>query len=88
MAWPAATGRCTHFTASALAPVTWLPSLAPGVDLVHAMCHAGAQALASRVACAGEPADKEKAILALDAMLYTEINQPDVRSPSMSAFKS
>ena len=43
------------------------------------MHHAGAHALASRVARAGEPADKEKAILALDAMLYNEINQPDVR---------
>lgn len=52
------------------------------------MCHAGAQALASRVACAGDPADKEEAILALDAMLYTEINQPDVRSSSTCAMTS
>ena len=43
------------------------------------MCHTGAHALASRVASTEVSADKEKAILALDALLYAEINQPDVR---------
>ena len=37
------------------------------------------------MAHAGEPADKEKAILALDAMLYNEINQPDVRYSTIYA---
>ena len=39
---------------------------------------AGAHALACRVADARGPADEEKAVLALDAMLFAEISKPEV----------
>lgn len=52
------------------------------------MHHAGAHALASRVARAGEPADKEKALRALDAIIHKELNQPDVRLLMHDCFHS